>query len=357
MPKAAAKKKVVSKPVSKAEPVLNEGGLYFPTKAGIKFIPTGCTLLDCVIGFGWPMGRMSNIVGDKAVGKSLLAIEACANFARVYPKGKIFYRESEAAFDIPFANTLGLPEKRVDFGPEGIETQWDTIEDVFEDLDARLDECIKAKVPGLYIIDSLDALSSRAEMARKPGEATFGGEKPKIIGEMFRKLTRRIKTADFAIIIVSQIRDNIGAMFGEKHKRSGGKALDFYASIVVWLTHLKINSVVRGGAKRAVSVDIQAKCKKNKVTLPFRECKFTISFGYGTEDIAASLDWLEENKMLTKLLPLVGLKKLDEIEEFFQKAELTPEGYQAASNILNELVRASWAEVEARFAPTRRKYV
>ena len=339
-------------------PVKKPGGKYFTESLPIKFFSSGCTTLDCVIsgGKGWPLGRMSNIVGDKAVGKSLLAIEACANFARAYKNGRIFYRESEAAFDIPYANNLGLPEDRVDFGPEGIESQWDTIEDVFEDLDAQLDACLKAEVPGLYIIDSLDALSSRAEMARKPGEASFGGEKPKILGELFRKLTRRIKKADFAVIIVSQIRDNIGAMFGEKHKRAGGKSMDFYASAVIWLTHLKINNLTRGGATRAVSVNIKAKCKKNKIVNPFRECQFTISFGYGVEDIASSLDWLEENKMLDKLLPVLGLKSKNEIDPYFDTAQDTPEGYLAANKLLRGVVIDSWEEVEARFRPTRKKY-
>ena len=108
--------------------VKKQGGDYFPSlTAGVEYIPTGCSLLDCVLGGGWARRRISNIVGDKSVGKSLLAIEACANFAQLEPKGKIFYREAEAAFDEPYAEGLGLPLKRVDFGPEGIDTVWDTV--------------------------------------------------------------------------------------------------------------------------------------------------------------------------------------------------------------------------------------
>src|SRR3990167_1383032 len=128
---------------------------YFPGAGRkLKFISTGCTTLDCVVSGGWPLGRIVNIVGDKSTGKTLLAIEAAANFARQFPKGKIWYRESEAAFDEDYATQLGLPVKQVDFGDDGLGTIWDTIEDIFEDLDKQLTRLKKLNVPGLYIIDS-----------------------------------------------------------------------------------------------------------------------------------------------------------------------------------------------------------
>src|SRR5678815_1927156 len=168
----------------------NPGGDYFPERRKkIKFVQSGCSVLDCVVGYGWPLGRVVNIVGDRSTGKTLLAIEACANFARDYPKGKIWYREAEAAFDVDYAESVGLPAKRVDFGPEGIDTQWDTIEDIFEDLD----EVLKTNTEGLYVIDSLDALSSRAELKRKLEDGTFGLDKQKILAGLFRKYIRRVK--------------------------------------------------------------------------------------------------------------------------------------------------------------------
>ncbi len=324
---------------------------YFPilTK-GVDCIPTGCALLDCVLGGGWARRRISNIVGDKSVGKSLLAIEACANFAQIAPKGKIFYREAEAAFDEPYAEGLGLPIKRVDFGPEGLSTVWDTVEDIFEDLDAKLTECEKDKTPGLYIIDSLDALTSRAELGRKPGEATFGLEKQKMMGKLFRQLTRRIKSADMCVIIISQVRDKIGVVFGEKHTRTGGKALDFYASQILWLSHIQKLSRTVGGIKRATGVRIKAQCKKNKVSLPFRECLLTLEFGYGMDDVGASIDWLEEVKSLSR----IGHKTADSAFSAFDK--LKGQDLVKAEIGLRSAVFAVWREVENRFAPTRKKY-
>lgn len=344
----------MAKRVRIADTPAKAGNVYqLPTLSGVRCIPTGCTPLDCVLGGGWGLGRIANIVGDKAVGKTLLAIEACANFAHHNPKGRIFYRESEAAFDASYAETLGLPLERVDFGPEGIDTQWETIEDVFEDLDARLAECEKAKVEALYIVDSLDALSSRAELDRKPGEGTYGLEKQKVLGELFRKLTRRIKATNCAVIFVSQIRDKIGITFGEKHTRSGGKALDFYASQILWLHHLKQLGSTRGGVKRVTGVRILAKCKKNKISLPFRQCEFEIGFGYGVREELACLEWLEEVKALGKL----GLTSAT-VDEYLSKLDtLPPEELKAEQQSLRNTVLLTWSEVEGRFTPTRKKYV
>lgn len=330
-----------------------QGGDYFPTLTeGVSCIPTGCLLLDCVLGGGWARGRVANIVGDKSVGKSLLAIEACANFAAIEPKGKIFYREAEAAFDEPYAAGLGLPVKRVDFGPEGLGTVWDTVEDIFEDLDGKLEECKKLGVPGLYIIDSLDALSSRVELERKPGEATFGLEKQKLLGKLFRQLTRRIKSADVCVLIISQVRDKIGVVFGEKHTRSGGKALDFYASQILWLSHLQKLTRTVGGIKRATGVRIKAQCKKNKVSLPFRECEFSIRFNFGIEDEVAAVAWLQEVKALDKL----GIKE-KEVDTYITNLEqLEPTARLEFQRKLQGVVFSTWKEIEQRFAPMRKKY-
>ena len=147
------------------------GGDYFPEEGPPSgFIPSGCALLDCVLGGGWALGRVSNVVGDKSVGKTLLAIEACANFARRFPNGSMWYRESEAAFDEKYATRLGLPLGRVDFGPEGVGTEWETVEDVIDDLGKKVDRARETGEPGLYIVDTLDALSDRAEQNRKAAQ-------------------------------------------------------------------------------------------------------------------------------------------------------------------------------------------
>lgn len=347
--------------------------VYFSNKE-VTFIRSGCTLLDCVVGGGWPLGRIVNIVGDKSTGKTLLAIEACANFVQQYPKGRIWYREAEAAFDISYAKSLGLPVDKVDFSPDGPGNSWSTIEDVFEDLQAclasvekvteiaakklreknkRLSEkdaykaALKTSPPGLYIIDSLDALSSDKEVQRDIREGSYNLEKQKMMGELFRTLIRRLKKARVCVIIISQIRDRIGAMIrGKKYTRSGGKAMDFYASVVIYLSDLgKLSRTIRG-VKRMTAVKIKAKCDKNKITMPFRECEFMIRFGYGVDDEAASLDWLAEvNK----------LKDAGFVDA--QGAAKMPDDLDTVnSEKLREDTIRVWFEIEEGFKPPRAKY-
>ena len=132
----------------------------------------GGTILDCVLGGGWAYNRVSNIVGDKSTGKTLLAIEACANFARLNPRSRIVYAECEASFDEDYAERLGLPLDRVDF-PEDL----DTVEDLFEDLESRLDTPSRL----MYVIDSLDAISDRAEQGRKIDQGTYGTKSKQVV--------------------------------------------------------------------------------------------------------------------------------------------------------------------------------
>lgn len=329
------------------------GGDYFPDAgAPLVTFSSGCVGLDCAFGGGWPLGRIVNIVGDKSTGKTLLAIEACANFSRRFPKGKIYYREAESAFDATYAEQLGLPTARIDFGVRGLQTKWSTIEDLFVDLRAKVAEHEKSDFPGLYIVDSLDALTSRAALARDVGEGSFGLEKQKILGQLFEQLTQEFKTAKLTIMIVSQIREKIGFVLGEKYRRSGGKSLDFYASIIVWLAHIKTLTETRRGIKRAVGVQIRANCKKNKVGAPFRTFDFPIMFGYGIDDVTSSVEWLAEVKKLDKIG--VTLKGVDAFLD--ETGDLDDDLYAARREELRKAVAAAWEEVESEFAPTRRKY-
>lgn len=339
------------KPVVIPEKKTESHGSYFTTvkKESLQFIPSGSTLLDCVIGGGWPLGRMSNIVGDKSSGKTLLAIEACANCNYLYPDAEMFYLEAEAAFDKDYAQALGMPIEKIDF----IEELSDfTIEGWFEHLESVTAQLAKSGKPALYIVDSLDALSDRAEKGRKIDEGTFGGNKPKMIGQLFRRLTKEIENTQLHLMIISQIRDNIGVSFGEKHTRTGGKAMDFYASQILWLAQLKkLDRTIRK-QKRVYGVQIKAKCKKNKVGLPFRECEFPIIFGYGVDDVTSMMTWLD------------GMGDTDYKSIFSNLSSVTPDAIKALPmdvrrpllTQLQEVVVDTWQEIENNFIPKVSKY-
>ena len=329
------------------------GGSYFTAPTyDLEFIPAGCKLLDLVLGGGWAEGRVINIVGDKSSGKTLMVIEASANFAVKYPKGLIFYREAEAAFLRSYAEMLGMPLDRVDFGKDKV---FDTVEYVFEDMETCIERCMKKKVPGLYILDSLDALSDSAELKRDMDEPSYGTEKARKMSQFFRRLVRKMERAQITVIIVSQVRSKIGSSFGRTTTRSGGRALDFYASQVLYLAHLGTITRIVKGIKRPVGVHIKAKCDKNKVALPYRECVFDILFAYGVDDLSASVEWLHE----VKALGLVGLKRKGPkgIKSFLKATnKLSDKDYEKELVRINAAVHKKWYAIEKTFLPTRRKY-
>ncbi len=354
--------------VSAAERAKNPGSVYFGPK-NLLFLKSGCTLLDCALGGGWPLGRVVNIVGDKSTGKTLLAEEAAANFVKTYPTGNIWYRESEAAFDASYARALGLDTSKIDFGPDGEDSNWATIEDVLEDLDAcltkietgigmrvmklreknkklsvkdALEQIRKDTPPGLYIIDSLDALSSASEIGRDIREGSYNLGKQKMLGELFRTLVRRIRQCKICLIFISQVRAHIGPMIkGKQYTRAGGKALDFYASIVLYLSEIgKLYKTV-GGNKRVTGIRVKAKCDKNKITFPYAECVMTIRFRYGIDDELSSFDYLTEVKKLKDAGFDDVPKNLDAID----------------TNKLRTDVARIWYDIEKQFTPEKGKYV
>lgn len=313
---------------------------------------TGCTLLDCVLGGGWAYDRVANVIGDRSTGKTLLAIEACANFALANPTGEIVYVEAEAAFDEGYAAALGLPPGRVTFpnNSKSAEEHIQTIEDLFEDLERR---CAgKSKKRLLYIVDSLDALSDRDEVEREIDKASYGQSKPKKLSELFRRLIAKFKKRNLTLMIISQVRDAIGVAFGDKLKRSGGRALDFYATHSLWLAHLGQIKVVKKKVERVVGVRVRALCKKNKVGPPFRECEFPLLFSFGVEDVVAGLDWLVE----VGRNQLIGMSKEAAEKAAAGVAKLSNSEYRALRDKVQKAVRIGWAEVEKEFQPTRSKY-
>lgn len=287
----------------------------------------------------WSSGLISH--------NTLLAIEAAANFVAKYPKGRVRYREAESAFDPAYAEALGMPVSRVDFG-EPI----DTVEDLFEDLQKVVRG---ARHPELYIVDSLDALSDRAEMARDMDEGSYGVAKAKNLSQMFRRSIRGMASRRVTALIISQVRTKIGSTFGRGTTRSGGRALDFYASQVLYLTSGEVEYKAYRGEKRAVGLSVRGRVDKNKIALPYREAEFKILFGYGVDDVGASLSWLKKIRALEDvgLSSKMSDKDLDAVKYQYVSAAGSPPVSRAE---IAEVVTRRWYEGEEKHLPTARKY-
>lgn len=352
----ASKRTTVKKKLpSKAASATHKSNYFIDDEKDVKFISTGCTLLDLVFGGGHPLGRVINIVGDRSSGKTLLAIEACANFIAAFPTQRVKYNEAESAFDKGYAAALGMPVESIDFAADDpkFPTANSTVEGFFAHLEHCCDQNMGTGLPGMYILDSLDALSDAAEMERDLGDNSYGMGKAKKMSEAFRKLIRKMEEAQMTLIVVSQIRDKINAaMFGKKTTRAGGKALDFYASIVIFLAEVGKEKKTINKVERVVGVNVKAKTEKNKVGLPFRDCQFPITFGYGIDSLRASLEWLKTvgslgelgiaDKELKRRLSEINAYEEDDYLEFVAKTDA--------------LVKTTWREIERKFMPVRTKY-
>lgn len=336
---------------------------FLDSSPDLRFVRSGCTLLDLVLGGGWPIGRVANIVGDKSTGKTLLAIEAMANFAKLYPEGKIWYRESESAFNTSYAEALGMPLERVKLWNKK-KREFNTVEIFYKDLRRQtrwLTKLNKRRKPdnqiyGLYILDSLDALSDRKEMEREIDKDTMGQDKPRQMSVMFRKIIAAIEQSNMCVIIISQVRSKIGISFGRKTSRSGGRAMDFYCSQVLYLSH--VGNIVRKKSRqsRVVGVEIRAKCDKNKIALPQRECDLPIRFGYGIEDLQANLNWLKEAGKLKKVG--IGPETANKLIKNKDGAldNLSNQEYKSLLKASRKAVKAGWRSTEESFLPPRKKY-
>lgn len=322
--------------------------VYFAKEKDLEFFSSGCLVQDLALGGGWAERRIANVVGDRSTGKTLIAIEAMTNFSRKHPKGKIKYRETEHAFDPHYAAALGLPLERIDFGggKHSLEavSRLETVEDLFEDIEQAIE---KAKEPTYYVVDSLDALSDRAEATRKIDAASFGTDKAKLLSRLFREHTAHLARKDVTLLIVSQTRANVNKLaYGKDWVRGGGKALDFYSSQVLFLK--QIGMVIREvqKIKRPTGIKIETRMEKNKVSLPFRRAEFEITFGYGMDDHKAAVMWLNNN---------VGVKPFNGLKP----AEVTAamhSGDREWIEYIRQQTTEHWYRIEQSFMPAKGKY-
>jgi RecA/RadA recombinase len=327
--------------------------MYFKDEDIVDFIPTGSTLLDCCLGGGWARGRVANIVGDKSTGKSLLAVQATGHNIVAFPDSTNKYVDAEHVDVMRYFNLLNAPTKGVIF-----EDSVFTIEDFFANLEKT--EADVTDNHSLYILDSLDAISDDAEMKREISDGSYGSAKAKKMSELLRRLNARVATKNMSLIIVSQIRDNI-VTFGRATplKRSGGHALDFYASQVVWLEKPKQIKRTITGDERPIGVEIDAFVDKNKVALPWKECKLKIIFEMGVDDLWGNLEFLSKREALDRVAELKSEKLNTDIAitKFAREAQSwTFEQRDPIVKAVSSITKEVWQEVEGKFKTTAKNF-
>lgn len=269
------------------------------TKEDKIYFQTGCKLFDMVIGgnknvYGVSAGRFINIVGDKSAGKTFLSNEFIAwAYHNLGKRFKWVYDDCESGYSFDTQSLYGF-----DVMPEN-PVHSTTVEEAFVHI-TKFAEKLKGNEFGIYVLDSLDGLTSQEQDERaketikaveeeKELKGTYGMGKAKYLSrEFFPQLCSVIEDKNILVIIISQIRDNVDMFSFEKYTRAGGKALDFYAHSVIWLaTAKKIERM-----ETPVGVVVKAKTTKSKTPRPFRECFFSFLYDYGLDSIGTGVDYL-----------------------------------------------------------------
>lgn len=325
--------------------------LYFQS-TNIRFFPTGTELLDCILGGGWAIGRLINVVGDKATGKSLLAYEACTSFAKAFPSSPIWYNDIEQTTDESYLKSLGINPESIDLinkiNNEG-EPTFRTVEAVGDDLLERVEK-LPPDEQALYVLDSYDALSDVDELERKMNDKSYGAAKAKGLNAILRKANQLFPTKGLTCVIISQIRENIGTMsYGPAYRRQGEKPLNFYSSQVLWLKPKgKIEREI-SKLKKIQGVIVKAECQKNKCGNPFGEGELMIYFNYGVDNVGSNLNFLAAISA-TNDIPEVGELGKRGLTDFMKKFHfsMTDEERKIVAAKIATATKERWQEIDSK---------
>src|SRR5690606_39158994 len=250
----------------------------------VEAISSGSVTLDMALGVGgFPKGRVIEIYGPESSGKTTLAIHAMAEAQKMGGIAAII--DAEHAFDRFYAEALGVDTENL------LISQPDNGEQALE----IADNLIRSGAIDLLVVDSVAALTPRAEIEGEMGDSAVGMQ-ARLMSKALRKLTGTISKTGCCCIFINQLREKIGVMFGNPETTTGGNALKFYSSIRL---DIRRNTQIKDG-ENVIGNRTKVKVVKNKVAPPFRKTEFDIMYGRGISTTGENIDMGVEMNIIKK---------------------------------------------------------